>query len=133
MKLSTHFYRLQPHSISCSFKIEKVKYITVRRLCHDKCVIIHTCNSVVKEFKRHARLLPHKFTRITCNKYRNASEIQFTSYKQGFSYIQTKYSKPANAPHHIPDAVPRYHVRAPHHVSCHLIGGFQLYIYNFFT
>ena len=27
---------------------------------------------------------------------------------------------------------PLNHVRAPHHGSCHLIGGFQLYIYIFF-
>jgi hypothetical protein len=27
---------------------------------------------------------------------------------------------------------PLNHVRAPHHVSCHLIGGFHLNIYNFF-
>ena len=27
---------------------------------------------------------------------------------------------------------PLNHVLAPHHVSCHLIGGFQSYIYNFF-
>jgi len=103
--LSTHFYRLQPHSISCPFKTEKTKYIMVRRrLSYDKCVITHTRNSVIKEFKIHTCLLPHKFMRITCNKCRNFSEIQYTCNKLWFDYIQTKYSKPANTPDHTSDS-----------------------------
>jgi len=51
----------------------------IRRLLpYNKCVNIHICNSLRKEFKRHTRLLPHKSVSINCNKYRNASEFQST-------------------------------------------------------
>ena len=73
---------------------QKTKYIMVRRrLSYDKCVITHTRNSVIKEFKIHTHLLPHKFMGITCNKCQNFSEIQYTSNKLCFDYIQTKYNQ----------------------------------------
>ena len=78
-KLSTHFYRLQPRCILRYFEMEKTKYNGVCRLFVIWQVRkIHSWTRLTSEFKSHTCLLPHKFMRITCKKYRNASEIQFT-------------------------------------------------------